>query len=99
MCHTSCSSGCQPACCVLPGVLLCASSCQAISCVPVCVRPVCCTPVCCRPVCCRPVCCTPVCCTPVCCEASPYSASSCCQPSSLGCCCGTGSVPGLGTST
>lgn len=49
MCHTSWSSGCQPACCVLPGVLLCASSCQAICCVPSQCQVTCCMSVSCKP--------------------------------------------------
>ncbi|KAF7474123.1 hypothetical protein GHT09_015207 [Marmota monax] len=53
MCHTSCSSGCQPACC-LP------SPCQATCCVPVSCRPTVCVPVRCQVACCAPVSCRPI---------------------------------------
>nr|XP_040143064.1 keratin-associated protein 10-8-like [Ictidomys tridecemlineatus] len=88
MCHTSCSSGCQPACC-LP------SPCQATCCVPVSCRPTVCVPVrcqvaCCAPVSCRPIVCVapscqssgclPVSCRPSVCVAPCCQSSGCCQP-------------------
>nr|XP_005606274.2 keratin-associated protein 12-2-like [Equus caballus]XP_008509442.1 PREDICTED: keratin-associated protein 12-2-like [Equus przewalskii] len=92
MCHTSCSSGCQPACCT-------PSPCQASCCVPVSCQPAVCSPVSCQPAVCSPVSCQPSVCVartcqyflrvPVRCKptvlvAAPCQSSGCCQSSVCG---------------
>ncbi|XP_012300034.2 keratin-associated protein 12-1 [Aotus nancymaae] len=79
MCHTSCSSGCQPACCV-------PSYCQPACCVPVGCQSSVCVPVSFKPALCVPVrcqssVCVPVSCRPVVCVAPSCQSSGCCQPS------------------
>ncbi|XP_061024036.1 keratin-associated protein 12-1-like [Dama dama] len=86
MCDTSCSAGCQPACCVPSS---CQLACPAVCCpAPGCRNP-CGAPhvaLLFRPACCVPVSCKPVLYVPVCYKRIVYVISSCqpatfCQPS------------------
>ncbi|KAK7796007.1 hypothetical protein U0070_012129, partial [Myodes glareolus] len=79
MCHTSCSSGCQPSCCVSSPCqpACCVSSpCQS-SCVPLSCRPAICIPVRCQVACCVPVSCRPTVCMAPSCQSAVCVPVSC----------------------